>query len=183
MKSDHKKLFLVTLSSLIKTALVAVLVLGLGWSLVQIAVWKNKKPTVEANSDGSITLTADDANILGAGGAKTNFYAGRRNIGWWDHTSQYLEWKVDIKESATYRVELDYALPANMKTDFSFTAGNEFVNFTTDATGGWDQWKSLTIGAIRLAAGENQTIKLTAEKIYQQEGVMNFAEMRLIPLQ
>ncbi|MCP5535020.1 MAG: hypothetical protein H7A51_02170 [Akkermansiaceae bacterium] len=181
MNHAFKKYLTISASFVLKTLLVAVLILGLGWSLMQLAVWKNSKPVVEANADGTITLTADDATIMGSGGAKANLHAGRRNIGWWDHTSQSLEWRVDVREEGNYRVMLDYALPARMKTDCRLKAGGSSLDFSTGSTGGWAKWDTLEAGTIKLKAAKGQLIQLIPTQIHQPAGVMNFAELRLIP--
>ncbi len=81
--------------SIMKTLLVASFVLLFSWSLVQVAKWKSRKPPIVALADGTLVLNADDAIIQGAGAAKVNLYAGKRNIGWWDNSTQWMEWEVD----------------------------------------------------------------------------------------
>lgn len=182
MNVTKKKWLAITLDSVIKALLVAALVLGLGWSLVQVANWKNEKPVVMANEDGTIKLTADQANIHGPGGARPNLYAGRRNIGWWDNPTQSLLWNIEFEHPGTYRVEIDYALPANLKTDCLLKSPTSTLEFTIKGTGGWDKWKTISPGTLTIHGGDELPIQLIATHIHQPKGVMNFAELRLIPV-
>ena len=182
MITPTKKHLLVAVSSLVKTALVACLILGLGWTLVQIAAWKNAKPVVEAGEDGSVTLTAADSNILGPGGARLNDYAGKNNIGWWDSSGQSLMWHADIPRSGTYRVELEYSLPSSHTNHFDLTCGDETLSFTTPGSGGWDQWKTMPLGQIKLTKGGGRQITLKPTRMSHSEGVMNFVRLHLQPV-
>ena len=95
MNTSYKTKLMIILSSVGKILLVASLVLIIGWTLVRVAQWKNRKPPVESESDGTSILLADTAEILGTGTARANLFEKKRNIGWWDHTTQWLSWQVN----------------------------------------------------------------------------------------
>lgn len=181
MKSNHKRILLLVLSSLIKTLLVASFVLLFSWSLVQVANWKNRKPPVTALADGNLILKADDASIQGMGAAKANLYAGKRNIGWWDNSSQWLEWQVNVDQTGIYRVMLEYALPSNMETELNLLVADQALAITASTSGGWDKWAELDLGEIKLTKGKNQTFTLKPAGQGVTTGIMNFVQLRFEP--
>ena len=182
MNVDTKKCLMLALSSIVKVLLIAGLILGLGWGLVQVAIWKTQKPTIKAADDGSLVLSASDATLKGIGGAKVNQFAGKRNIGWWDSTGQWLEWKTDISQAGIYRVELEFSLPGKLTTNFDLICGDQILSFKANGTGGWDKWDTMKSGEINLVAGDGQMITLKATRMSRNEAVLNFVQLRLIPV-
>lgn len=160
-----------SLSSFVKPTLVASLIAGTGWSLVQGSTWNNKEPSVESAADGSVTLTSAEANIMGPGGARLNDYAGKSDIGWWDSAEQSLEWKVDVSQAGAYRVELEYALPNKWVTDFDLICGKQTLSITTTGTSGFDKESKMTAGELKLNKGSDRTFTLKVTKLPRKDGL------------
>ena len=180
MNTSYKTKLILIISSVGKTLLVASLVLSIGWTLVQVAQWKNRKPVVEPESNGTIILLADAAEILGTGSARVEVYAGKRNIGWWDNTTQRLSWRINVAQSGTYRAILEYSLPKGHQTDFQVVISDETLYATAIETGAWDIWDKMDVGIIELTTGKKQSLTMTPIHI-NRKGVMNFVSLRLEP--
>ena len=88
MPTPMKRNFLQALDILIRTALVAGLVFGVAWGLMQ---WAKHKPTLEADNSGVFHLSAADASIHGPPEIRFNTLRKVKNIGWWDFDTQWLE--------------------------------------------------------------------------------------------
>jgi hypothetical protein len=177
---NKKRVLLLLLDSLIKIVLVALLVLITGWGLVRISVWKDRKPVVRADETGQLIFRAVDATILGEGGARYNVFRGVENIGWWDHGTQSLAWELTVQETGTYHVTIVYSLPPSDGTECRLTLGDNVLVGAVEGTGGWDVWKTLSLGKVALSDAENLRLVLSATRT-SNAGVMNLCEIRLHP--
>ena len=110
----------------------------------------NRPRTVTAGNDGSFHLAASDAEIYGE---KIVFEPEYKNLGFWSESGDHAVWRVDCARSGRYRVELDYACPADV-------AGNRYrfasLDGAVESTGSWDTYATEAIGEIRLAKGINR---------------------------
>lgn len=177
----YQKYLLPLFKDIVKIAMVGALIFGLGWGLVQLAVWKNQKPVVEAGEGGMIELRAADARILGNGGARLNDYGGKSNIGWWDSAGQWLEWEVNVPRSGRYRLNLEYALPGRLATGFDFVCGESKLPIVVEGSGGWDKWKNIDLGEIQLTRGDRQLVFLKVNDLPREKSVINFVRITLVP--
>ena len=105
---------------------------------------------VQASDDGTIKLTAVDADIHGS----TARLEGRRelNIGHWTDPKEYVTWPVRITRAGAYQAEIVYAC----ETD---TAGGEFTlavadqNLTGRVVGTGEKagtYKAITVGTLNI---------------------------------
>lgn len=163
------------------TAGVAIMVLILGWSLKSFAQFLEKKPVIIADSaTQTITLLAKDAKIEGAGKARLEDYKGEKNIGWWDYKTQYLSWIIDeVAESTTYKLEMRYSRASKQPCEMSVIIGETSQCFNIAGTGGWDSWKSIEMGTIKISKKNPQKLLLKVTKL-PEEGVINFVHLKLV---
>lgn len=166
---------------ILKTLLVIALILAVCFSLVKLGQWKNRKPTIKPDAQGHIFLEAVDADILGVGTAKYNVLKGVKNIGWWDHTTRSLQWRFTVKTEGPYEVNLNYALPAGLETEFVISVLDQKLNCVIAATGGWDKWRDTSLGQLDLSPDETYKITITPIKTTGGVGVMNLCNLHLKP--
>jgi hypothetical protein len=178
MNTSYKIKIKLVISSILKILLVATLILFLGWFLVQVALWKNRKPTVDPQSDGTILLVAETTDILGPGSAHVNLFAGKQNIGWWDDLAQQLTWRINVAKTGLYHATIEYSLPPGHLTTLQVKISDKTLPFTVPATGGWNIWQEIDLGTIELTSGKAQMLKLVPIHA-KQKGILNFVSLRL----
>ena len=170
-----------TLINIVNVILVIALVMGICAIMVLGAKLKNRKPVIKADANGNVILEAADAEILGIGTAEYNVYKGVKNIGWWDHTTQSLRWRFVPGKTSLYEINLNYALPDGLETDFFLSMSDDEIPCTITATGGWDKWKDVTLASIHADAGKTYTFTIKPIKTTGGVGIMNLCRIQLIP--
>lgn len=134
-------------------------------------------------TDGSYRLTATDATIKGDT-AQVEQDSGIDNIGYWTVAKDRVAWTLTVPAGATgaYQVVLDYACdPAaagsTIAVQTEVDAGPGATG-TVAATGGWQNYKTVTLdGTVTLAAGTH-TLTITPRTM-PAFAVMNLRSVRL----
>ncbi|HEV3146107.1 MAG TPA: PVC-type heme-binding CxxCH protein [Gemmataceae bacterium] len=114
----------------------------------------NNPFVIKPEPGGSLKLAATQAEIYGP---NLIFEKQYLNLGYWSHQDDFAAWTVDVPAAGKYSVTLDYACENS-------NAGNTFVVETDGGqllgkvagTGTWDNYKSVNIGEITLAAGQQR---------------------------
>ncbi|HLW64067.1 MAG TPA: carbohydrate-binding protein, partial [Gemmataceae bacterium] len=121
----------------------------------------NNPFVIKPEPGGSLKLGATQAEIYGP---NLIFEKQYMNLGYWSHQDDFAAWTVDVPAAGRYSVTLDYACENS-------NAGNTFVLETDSGqllgkvagTGTWDNYKSVNIGEMTLAAGQQRvTFRPTA---------------------
>ena len=122
-----------------------------------------------------ILLAARDAAIRGS-----NAKLDGGVIGWWNDPQDYVSWS-PVVPKGKYQVEISYACPDNYAgSDYSVgLEGGARLNAKTVGTGGWQSYRSLTLGEIE-APGGRITLTARALKIAHPY-LMNLQQIRLVP--
>lgn len=170
-----------------KIVLVAALVFGFSWALVQVAQWKSapevteEKPVIETQQVPLILL-AKDAELNGGGQIKLENFKGKENIGWWDYDTQWISWKLSVPQAGNYKAVLFYSRPGDKKITTKLTLGTSTLTSSVSGTGGWDKWSQTDLGTMQLTAGEKMECSLKVENL-QGKGVINFIRIELTPIE
>jgi alpha-L-fucosidase len=109
--------------------------------------------------DGSLRLTADDAEIHGA----TARVEGdqERNIGYWVDASDTVSWPAKITHPGLFRVEVVQACPEGTAgTEYTLSVGDQTVSCKVAATGGWRSYETIPVGKIKIDQAGSLIIKL-----------------------
>ena len=113
---------------------------------------KNALVTVQANADGTIHLPATACQM---NGEQFRFESRYGNIGFWNQPNEFVEWTVQVPESGTYDVFMDYACPdAAAGNECKLSAAGKNLKSSVTSTGSWDQYREMKLGAIQLVKGE-----------------------------
>ena len=129
--------------------------------------------------DGTLRLTADDAEIHGA----TARVEGEqeRNIGYWVEASDTVSWLAKITRPGLFRVELVQACPEDTAgTEYTLSVGDQTVSSKVVATAGWQNYKTVPVGKIKIDQAGSVVIKLVPGKL-KGFGVMNLRAVVLKP--
>ncbi len=129
--------------------------------------------------DGTLRLTADDAEIHGA----TARVEGdqERNIGYWVNASDTLSWPAKINQPGLFRVEVVQACPEDTAgTGYTLSVGDQTVSSKVVATGSWRDYKTVPVGKIKIDQASSLIIKLVPGKL-KGLAVMNLRAVVLIP--
>jgi alpha-L-fucosidase len=106
-------------------------------------------PPLSQAADGSVTLPAAEADIIGA----TAKLEGHKEpkIGYWTDPKDAVAWRAIINKPGEFDVLLNLAcLPGSEGSEFTFSAGAAKLAGKVKATGGWEDYQQVNIGRIRI---------------------------------
>ncbi len=129
--------------------------------------------------DGTLRLTADDAEIHGPSARVEGEH--ERNIGYWVDASNSLSWSARITRPGLFRVEVVQACPGDTSgTEYTVSIGDQAVAGKVVVTGGWQSYKTITVGKIKIDQAGGVIIKLIPGKL-KGYAVMNLRTVVLKP--
>jgi len=134
-------------------------------------------PLVQPGADGSITLTAVDAEIVG-----DNAKLEDDNIGWWTSDKDIVQWaNVNVAKKSTYEVELTYACAADSGgTTYKIVLGDQSLEGTIAATKDWKDYTTVKVGKLTLNKTGRTAVVVKPTK-QPRIAVMNLRTLKLIP--
>ena len=113
---------------------------------------KNSPVTLQADPSGTMHLKAADCHMHGE---QLQFESRYGNIGFWNQPDEFVEWTVEVPETGTYDVLIDYACPdAAAGNVCKLSGAGQILKSSVTSTGSWDQYREIKIGAIQFAKGE-----------------------------
>ncbi|MGA2032245.1 MAG: alpha-L-fucosidase [Thermoguttaceae bacterium] len=136
---------------------------------------------LQSAADGSLTLRAADADI--AGSAQLESKGNTQCIGFWTDLGTMVSWTANCRPG-TFEVELAYACdPGSEGSEFLLLAGAAKLPGKIDAaTGGWDRFKTISLGKVTLEKGGPTTLAIQPTK-KPGMAVMNLQWIKLTPAQ
>ncbi len=103
-------------------------------------------------------------------------------LGYWTNTDTFLQWDVKNLRPGAYLVQVYYSLdPQFPGSTIAVSLAGQTFSKKLDATKNWDDYQSLEIGTIRIAAASDATLTLKATdkpKTY----VLNLKHIALYPV-
>jgi predicted secreted protein len=164
--------------TLTRFALVGLVGFG-AWRMNEIMAAGTSGPPIEQAADGSVTLPAKDANIIGP---NAKFQGGKtRAIAWWTDVDTSIHWTAKINKPGKYRVELNYAVLGNRNhAELSIAAGDQATKAILAPGNGMDDFKWGQAGVITI--GKSGEIPVSATSVSQsQECVVYLRSIMLRP--
>jgi len=135
-------------------------------------------PPVRQADDGSVTLKAADATIHGDT-AQYESGGGKDNIGFWTNPQDWVSWNVKVTRPGTFTVEITYASePGSAGSEYAVTVGDEQVAGKTANTGSWTEFKTETLGTLKIPAAGTVSVAVKP-KTKPGVGVMNLKAIAL----
>jgi alpha-L-fucosidase len=136
---------------------------------------------IQQSADGTLTLKATDAEIVGSTARLETKTGGVSNIGFWSNVKDRVEWTAKVTQPGTFEVELNYACAPNCGGEFIVVAGTQKLSATLAATKDWSDFSTAKIGQLKLEATGPITIAIQPVK-KQGEGLMNLRAVKLSPV-
>ena len=131
------------------------------------------------SQDGTLRLTADDAEIHGASARVEG--GSERNIGYWTDASDSVSWTVRITQPGVYQVEVVQACPDDTAgTAYAVSVGRHNLPSNVVATGGWQRYKAVPVGKVEINQAGSVIIKVVPGKL-KGYAVMNLRAVVLEP--
>ena len=114
--------------------------------------------TLAPDAKGSLKLSADDAQLHGDQ-IKTEDHGGQPNIGYWDHGSDWVSWKVQFPQPGVFKVTASCACVSG-ESEFVVELAGQQISGKAGQTAGWDQFKELSLGQVEINKPGEQVVKV-----------------------
>ena len=118
------------------------------------------------NDKGTVTLSAELADIHNRGygtHAKLERKNGKQNIGSWTDNRSWIEWTFEIKQSGSFEVIADVSTEA-AETKFEVAVGSSKLLAAVASTGGFEQYKKVSLGQIEVSKAGVHTLQIKPKK-------------------
>ncbi|MHC4988648.1 MAG: alpha-L-fucosidase [Planctomycetota bacterium] len=118
------------------------------------------------NDKGTVTLSAELADIHNRGygtHAKLERKNGKQNIGSWTDNRSWIEWTFEIKQSGSFDVIADVSTEA-AETKFEVAVGSSKLLAAVASTGGFEQYKKVSLGQIEVSKAGVHTLQIKPKK-------------------
>ena len=135
------------------------------------------EPRVRPAADGTVTLKAEEAEIIGHT-LRLEHRDGRANLGVWTDARDHVQWPVTFGRAGTFDVEADYACdPASGGSECVLVLGNQELRATVEPTDGWGDYRTVVVGQIAVPAPGDYTVVVKALS-KPGVGVVNLRQIR-----
>jgi len=102
-------------------------------------------------ADGTLTLRAADAELIGDSIRTETKGSGEPNIGFWTDAKDFARWSVTITKTGSFDVEATFACaPGSEGSEVTLSIGNQEYPQTVPATQGWDDFVSERVGQLAI---------------------------------
>jgi alpha-L-fucosidase len=115
-------------------------------------------PRVRQQGDGSLELTATDAELVGSV-VHVEEIGGRANLGYWLDPADSVRWPCNLTRLGEFRVSAEIAGPSHSR--FGFCLGESKIDVKVPATGDFDAFQMVELGTIMLASPGEATASVT----------------------
>jgi alpha-L-fucosidase len=133
------------------------------------------------SADGTLTLKAADAEIIGNTAKLENKSGDVPNIGFWSNPKDRVEWTAEITKPGVFEVELNYACAPNCGGQYTVSANNQKFTANVTATQGWADFATAKVGQLNVEKAATVTVSIQPVK-RQGEGLMNLRSLKLKPV-
>jgi alpha-L-fucosidase len=132
-------------------------------------------------ADGTLTLKADDAEIVG-NTLHVEEHDGIGNLGFWTDANDYAQWPVTITKAGTFNVVATFACaPGSEGSTCTLTIGDQTFSQTVPATASWGDFTTETAGQITLDKTGQFNVTLKASDV-PHGAVINLRSLVLEPV-
>ncbi|GAA5141964.1 hypothetical protein GCM10023213_27070 [Prosthecobacter algae] len=122
-------------------------------------------PTCEGETpkqaeDGSITLSAKDA-ITWSENMRYEPKPEKNCLGYWTSEDDLAEWEFEVRKPGRYKVTVSHGCGGgNHGSEVELQHADQTLKFTTQDTGGFQNWKELPLGEIEIKATGKQRLRI-----------------------
>ncbi len=116
---------------------------------------------IKQGADGSLVLLPQDATIAG-NSLKVETIAGQPNLGFWTDENDTASWNCRITAPGEFKVLAEVGAP--LPSRFEVMVGDESLSVSVPATGGYDEFKVVEFGNVKVQAGDcNASVRPSVE--------------------
>ena len=139
----------------------------------------NAPRVVQANAEGTITLTPFEAEIYGS---TIVIEEQHKNLGWWSSSDDIVVWTINVPIAAKYTVEWTWACdPQAAGNSVTVEALGRSFTRKVGKTKGWDDYQTIELGTLELPAGEVRLTLKPASRPLPALGDVKSVVLRLNP--
>lgn len=137
-------------------------------------------PVVQAKADGTLELTADDAEIVGDGAILE--VGAPSNIGNWTRVEDGLRWTVRGAKAGEYDVTAVVSIPnEEAGSTFDVEIQGRKVTGKVPGTGSWTTYQTISLGRLKIGQGGEISVLLKPTSFVKGH-VMNLRNVTLTPI-
>jgi len=133
--------------------------------------------TILQKADGSIQLSATDANVHG-NTLKYESGGPRDNLGYWTNPNDWADWQFAVKQPGKFTVSAIIASLAN--SPFEISLGDQTLKCTAPNTGDYTTFQPVTLGTLEITAPGKITLAVHPVKDGWQP--LNLKSIQLQPI-
>ncbi|MDF1823067.1 MAG: neutral/alkaline non-lysosomal ceramidase N-terminal domain-containing protein [Verrucomicrobiales bacterium] len=135
---------------------------------------------VAPNKRGIIELRASKCRVSGD---RLEFMPDHDALGWWTSERDRAEWTIVLDRPGKFAAELDYSVsPKSAGNQWQLLVnGEQAIKATSESTGGWETYKSISIGELSLTGGDNKIVVRSLGEI--DEALFDLRKIRLTPVE
>jgi len=125
---------------------------------------ENKLPTQD--DKGIVELVAKEADINNRGygdHAKLETRNGKQNIGYWTDRRVWVEWPFVVRQKGKFTIKAEIAMEAVL-SGFNVIVDGKSMNSKTESTGGFGEFKTVTLGQTDLLEPGEHSIQIKPKK-------------------
>jgi len=130
-----------------------------GFKLIELALIpapEGEKITQAA--DGSLTLLAKDATTWSEN-MRYEPKPEKNCLGYWTEADDFAEWEFEVTKPGKYKVSVSYGCGGgNHGSEMELKQAGQSLKWTTQDTGGFQNWKDVAIGEIEITAAGKQRL-------------------------
>ena len=137
--------------------------------------------------DGSVTLHGRDATVLGTS-LRYEPAEQKQTLGFWTRPTDAADWSFTVTRAATFDVEVLQGCGPGQEgslmrvaVDAGATAVPQPLEFTVEATGGFQDFRPRIIGRVGPLAAGQHTLRVTPKQIAKQ-AACDIRQIRLVPV-
>lgn len=132
------------------------------------------------SADGTVTLPAKTADVHGVQ-LRYEAQPHKDTLGFWTRTDDSASWEFQVTKPGAFRVEVLQGCGAGQGgSTVDVSVAEQSLSFTVEDTGGFQSFKALEIGTIRLAKPGRYTL-VVRPATKSKNAVMDLRLVRLIP--
>jgi alpha-L-fucosidase len=136
-------------------------------------------PPIAQAADGSLALPAATADIVGD---KLKVEGSNEpNLGYWSNPGAYPEWRITMTRPGVFTPTLTYACnDKDAGSEFTLAVGDQKIAGKVTDTGGWKNYRTVTLGQLRIDRPGAYTVSLKVTR-KGSGNVMNLRTLTLAP--
>ena len=130
--------------------------------------------------DGSVTLLAKDATTF-AEKMRYEWEEEKNCLGYWIFKDDWAQWEFEVTEGGTFAASIFQGCGGgNHGSTVAVEAGDQKLTFAVEDTGGFQNWKEVSLGELKLEAG---TRRLAVRPVDQKaKAVLDIQKIVLKPV-